>query len=226
MVYNSTHVLLRFQGHFGGSSSVLDKWSAGVRLGIPGSGVVYDAAKLQTLVNSAATAANAFHAAALVAAGTTCFFDQVTGAQIGTTGRYTPDTQETIFSPYAPVAGAGTSVLPWNSASVISLRTGRPRGRCSNGRVYWPCLSMAIATATGRVSSANVTSRVSAAKTFLNALNTAGNLYQSGMRLVVASNVGLGDMAYVTSIRSDDRIDSIERRENDQPPVYNTQALD
>ena len=225
MVYPATHILLRFQGHFGSSGSAVDKWSSGVRLGIPGTAIVYDAAKLQTLVNAAASAAQTFHPTANVFAGSNTYFDQVTGAQIGASGRYTPDTQQTIFSTYSPVAGSGTGVLPWNSASVISLRTGRPRGRASNGRMYWPCISMPIQTTTGRILSANVVSRLTAAKTMLDAINTAANVYQTGMRIIVASNVGIGDSAFVTSIRADDRIDSIERRENDQPSTDSSQNL-
>jgi hypothetical protein len=62
-------------------------------------------------------------------------------------------------------------------------------------------------------------------KTFLDAVNTAAGAYQTGARIVVASNVGVGDMAFVTAIRSDDRMDSIERRENDQPSQWSNATL-
>jgi hypothetical protein len=194
-------------------------------MGIPNTGIVYDAAKLQTLVNAAATAANVYHAAGTTNSGTATYFDQVAGAQIGSSGRYTPDTQQTIYSVFAPVAGAGTPTLPWNTAQVISLRTARPRGRCSNGRVYWPALSGQLVATTGRMSAATLASHVTGAKTFFDALNVAAGAYQTGMRVIVASNVGIGDAAVVTSIRCDDRMDSIERRENDQPSVWSTATL-
>lgn len=225
MTYPGTHILLRFNGHFGGSASTIDKWSCGMRFGIPSGGTTYDAAKLQTFVNSALSAAQAFHTPVGSACGSNTYFDQVAGAQIGMIGRYNPDTQQTIFSVYTPTAGAGTGVLPWNSASVFSLKTGRPRGRASNGRVYWPCLSLAVVSGTGRVASATQQTRVGNFKTFCDALNVAANVYQAGCRLVVASAVGAGDMAFVTSIRSDDRIDSIERRENDQPSTWSSATL-
>lgn len=225
MVYPSTHILLRFNGHFGTSGAAADKWSTGVRIGIENTGLVYDADKLQTLVNSAHTAASTFHASAAAFVGNSCYFDQVSGAQIGSSGRYTPDTQQTVVSIYSPVAGAGSATLPWNSACVISLKTARPRGRASNGRMYWPMLAIALTSATGRIPSNSLASRMTAAKAFFDALNTAAGIYQTGARVSVFSEVGLGDMAYVTTIRNDDRVDSIERRENDQPPVWSSATL-
>jgi hypothetical protein len=154
--------------------------------------------------------------------GTNCFLDYVSGAQIGVGGKYTPTNQLTVVSPTTPTPGLGSGVLPWNTASVISLRTAIPRGRGSNGRVYWPCLSVPVIAGTGRV---NILGRVQAAKTFFDAMNTAANTYSAGMRAVVASAVGGGVIAPVTSIRSDDRLDSIERRENAQPVAWSVSAL-
>lgn len=226
MVFPHEHILLRFHGHFGGSaSSIVDRWSCGIRMGFSNIAPVYDTAKLQTLVNSAQTAANTFHSSTGTAAGTTAYLDYVSGAQIGVSGRYTPSAQLTVLSPSTPTAGLGTPVLPWNSASVISLRTAIPRGRASNGRVYWPALALALAITTGRATSATMTTRVNLAKTFIEALNAAGNTYSTGMRVVVASAVGGGAIAPVTAIRSDDRMDSIERRENDQASIYQTATI-
>lgn len=217
MVYPQEHILIRFQGHFGSAGSIVDKWSAGVRFGLAASAPAYDAAKLQTFVNACQAAAITFHTTAAVQAGTNCFFDYVSGAQIGVLGNYVPTTQLTVLSPTTVTAGIGTPTQPWNASSVISLRTANPRGRGSNGRVYWPILAPTISTTTGR---ANVQTRVTAAKTFFDAMNTAANSYSAGMRAIVASNVGGGLHAIVTSIRSDDRIDSIERRENDQASTW------
>jgi hypothetical protein len=54
----------------------------------------------------------------------------------------------------------------------------------------------------------------------LNSMNTAANVYDPGMKVRVFSNIGLGSAATVTGIRSDDRVDSIERRENQIPSVW------
>jgi hypothetical protein len=225
MVFPHEHLLLRFNGHFGTSGSVADRWSVGLRLGYPTRAPAYDPVKLQTLVNAAQTVGNTMMAAAGVSAGTVAFLDYVTGAQIGVNGKYQPTAQVTVVSPPTPTAGAGTAVLPWNSAGVFSLRTNIPRGRASNGRCYWPALAVSITPATGRMGTATVTSRVSAFKTFLDGLNTAANAYDTGMRVCVGSAVGGGLLAQVITIRSDDRVDSIERRENQQPSAWQTATL-
>lgn len=225
MVYPHEHLLLRFNGHFPSSGTVLDRWSSGIRFGFPTIAPVYDVAKLQTFVNAAQAAANTFHGTVGAFTGSNCYLDNVSGAQIGVSGKYTPSTQLTVISPSTPTAGAGTAVLPWNSAMVISLRTAIPRGRGSNGRVYWPGLALSVSSSTGRVTSANVGTRITAAKTFFDALNTAANAYSAGMKAVVASAVGGGLITPVTAIRSDDRVDSIERRENDQPSAWTTATL-
>lgn len=226
MVYPHEHILLRFNGHFGTTGGILDRWSVGLRFGLPAAAPAYDPVKLQTLVDAARAAAELFHIAGGAATGTSTFFDSVTGAQIGVSGKYTPPSQLTVISANTtPVAGVGTPVNPWDSASVISLRTAIPRGRGSNGRVYWPAQALAVTPGTGRVASGLTGSRLSSFKTFVNSLNTAANTYSAGMKLIVASNVGGGLYAYVTGIRSDDRLDSIERRENQQPPVWSTQTI-
>jgi hypothetical protein len=225
MVYPQEHILLRFNGHFGAVSSFLDRWSCGLRFGLATAAPVYDAAKLQTFVNSAQTAANTLMTATNVNAGTATFHDYVSGAQIGVLGNYSPTTQVTVISPTTQTAGIGAPINPWNTAHVISLRTNFPRGRGSNGRVYWPCQSLGVAAGTGRLTPTQVNNRLIAFKAFLDALNVAANTYSAGCRLIVASKVGGGVHATVVSIRADDRLDSIERRENDQPSAWSTQAL-
>lgn len=225
MVYAQEHILLRFNGHFGVISAASDRWSVGIRLGQPSLPVPYDATKLQTLVNTAHTAAKLFHSTTASLTGTNCFYDQTSGACIGPSGKYVPPGAVTIFSPSEPTAGLGQPYMPWNTAAVISLRTANARGRGSNGRVYWPALAAGVVATTGRQAPGGVSGRVGTFVDFLNALNTAANTYLAGTRVIVASNVGTGLNAVVTKIRADDRLDSIERRENDQPAVYQTQSL-
>lgn len=225
MVFPHEHLLIRFNGHFGTNSSFVDKWSCGIRFGLPASAPIYDAAKLQTFVNAADAAARTFHAHTNALVGTNAFIDYVTGAQIGVLGVYTPTSQLTVLSTSTPTAGLGTPVLPYNSALVFSLRTAVPRGRASNGRVYWPALAAPVVPTTGRVVDGNVAGRIAPFKTFLDTLNTAANTYSAGMKAIVASAVGGGQIAYVTSVRADGRLDSIERRENDTPVTYSSATL-
>jgi len=225
VVFPHEHILLRFNGHFGAVGDTAERWSVGVHMGLPTAAPAYDPVKLQTLVNAAQTAANTLHADAGIAAGTSAWLDYVSGAQIGVLGKYTPAGQLTVISPTTPTAGSGTSVMPWNTAGVVSLRTAQPRGRGSNGRLYWPWLAAAVVGTTGRVSQANVTNRLTWFTQFINALNTAGNAYSAGMKVVVASAVGSGGFFTVTKIRSDGRIDSIERRENAAPSTWSTATI-
>lgn len=225
MVFPHEHLLIRFNGHFGISGTPTDRWSSGVRMGLPGTAPLYDTGKLQTLVNSVQTAAIAFHTASASSTGTNCFLDYVSGAQVGVDGTYEPATQVTVVSPTTTTAGIGSPIWPFNTASVISLRTAIPRGRASNGRVYYPQLAGALDTVTGRVAPSSVQGRVNAFKTLLDAINTAGNTYFPGMKVIVASAVGGGAIATVTGIRSDGRLDSIERRENALPSIYSTAVI-
>lgn len=225
MVFPHEHILLRFNGHFGSSSSRLDRWSCGIRFGFPNLAPIFDTGKLQTFVTAADAAARTMHATSAMAAGTNTFFDFVSGAQIGVSGRYTPSSQQTILSPDVPLAGVGAPSQPWNAALVISLRTAIPRGRGSNGRVYWPGLALVPLAATGRVQQSVVDTRLTTFKTFVESLNSAANAYSTGMRAVVASNVGGGLITAVTAIRSDERLDSIERRENGQPANWTTKPI-
>jgi hypothetical protein len=63
-----------------------------------------------------------------------------------------------------------------------------------------------------------------AAKVMIDEINDAAQVYATNMRVVVASKTG-GIQAVVTSIRSDERIDSIERRENAAPAVWMTRDI-
>ena len=226
MAFPHEHILIRFNGHFGASSTINDRWSSGLRLGFNAQGTVYDAAKLQTLVNACKTAGDVFHGGAGSLIGANCFLDEVTGAQIGVLGKYVPTSQMTVISTVVtPKPGGASASLPWNTAHVISLRTAAPRGRASNGRVYWPANGTIVQDLTGRLSPGQVTPRLTAFKTFIDAVNTAANAHTAGMKVCVFSNVGGGTAQQVTSLRADQRLDSIERRENDQPAIWATAVV-
>jgi hypothetical protein len=226
MVFPHDHILIRYNGHFGTTGTdMIDRWSVGMRFGLTGSEPVYDAAKLQTFTNACDTAAKVFHAAAGSLTGTNCWYNWATGAQIGVLGKYVPPGQLTVISPWVGTAGSGTPINPWNTALVVSLRTSQPRGVASNGRLYWPAIAAPVVNTTGRLTTAVVNTRVNLFKTFLDACNTAANAYSPNMRLIVASSIGGGKYATVQSIRSDQRLDSIERRENAAPATWSTAAL-
>jgi len=59
----------------------------------------------------------------------------------------------------------------------------------------------------------------------LNALNTAAAIYSPPMRCAVMSQVGTGRTSVVTGIRIDNRLDSIERREDRIASTYTATTI-
>lgn len=223
--YAHPHLVIRFGGHFGQAESIFDNWSTGLRLGHPAVATGYNATDLQDLVEAVSAALTTLHGNTSTGASTSCFLDWVTGARVGVNGKYDPATQETVRFDRTPFAGTGTAHLPFSTAMVCSLRTNFPRGYASNGRIYYPALSIALQDIYGTVDATKTLNRLNAFKTFLDAVNVAADAYETGTKVIVASGVAPGRQAYVTSIRMDGRLDAIERRENDQPAEYQTATL-
>ena len=225
MAFPNAHLLLRAMGNFGPSVATnQEKWSAGLRFGVIGADVNYNATALQVFAEAAHAAFVAFHPGTAVGAGTTCFFTGVSVARVGPDGKYLPTQQETTYSTGLPIAGSPTTVHPWSTANVLSLRTANFRGYASNGRFYYPATGAAIDANTGRISGTNVTNRLNLVKTLFDALNTAAQAYAVNMRVIVASSTG-NTAAKVTSVRQDERLDAIERRENAAPAVWKSVTL-
>jgi hypothetical protein len=234
MGYEREHLLLKAVGHFGSSSSPLDQWSTGLRLAVVG-GTPPATGGLVSFLENISVPFQTFHQDSTTAASTVCFLDELTVAHIGLDGKYASEFTETVRRPYgSPVQGTGTATHPWNTAHVISLRTLKKRGLASNGRMYYPALGMLLTGATGRLGSSAVLNRVDAAKTLFDAVNVAAQSASSGLRIHVLSKgsknpatggFGTGWSALVTSIRCDARLDSIERRENQQPPTWTSANL-
>lgn len=225
MAYPNAHLLVRFNGSFGPSATTnAEKWSSSLRLGVIGADVTYNAANLLTMANSIHAATITFHNSSAAKLGSNCWFHNVAVARIGTDGKYSPAQQETVYSTGSPQSGTGIADQPWSTASVISLRTGNFRGYASNGRFYYPQLVGNIETGTGRVQAAAVTARVAAVKVWFDAINNAATTYALNMRISVQSATG-ATAALVTSIRSDERLDAVERRENAGPTVWRAANL-
>jgi hypothetical protein len=215
MPFPQRHLLVRANGQFGSASVAKDFWSAGLRLGTA-AGTNLTVTEIEAFLSAVKSAYSTFHGASAVKAGDGCFLTHLTGAQIGTDGKYDPAGAETAREDYSPVIAGNTgSVMPYSTAFVYSLRTGIARGYASNGRMYWPACSMIVDGASGRRTTPEVTASVNAFKTLVDALNVAGNAVEPGMRVRVYSQVGAGLSREVTHVRADGRLDSQERREDD-----------
>lgn len=226
MAYEREHIYLRILGHFGANSTnFVDYWSTGLRLATVGGGPP-STAGLVGFLESISVPINTFHTAATSFVGGNVYLDELTAAHIGLDGKYASEFTETVRRPYAtPQGGGGTATQPWNVSHVISLRTLKKRGVASNGRMYYPMTAASVNATTGRLTSANAQSRVTNAKTMFDAINVAAQVASSGLRIHVMSKVDNGWSAMVTDLRSDLRLDSIERRENDQPATWVTASL-
>lgn len=193
MAYPAAHSLLTFSGPAYGE---LEQWATGVRL-------------RRTTVPSVAeveAAGEAFIA----------FMNnsemQGSGACKMQSAKWAPQNVEGKYGDGAPVEhlfanrtiGTNQS-MPAQIAVVISLRTARPRGRASNGRMYIPALPQLEAN-TGKFSVATALDIATAAAEMLTAIGAA-----LSTQCVVGSAVGTGLLENVTGVRVG-RVPDTQRR--------------
>jgi len=108
-----------------------------------------------------------------------------------------------------PVAGIGAATKGFQSAVVLSLRTGRP-GRSYRGRLYLPALAMVIDTNTLRIAPATRLTLATETATFLKAIGTAAPPAANILPVVVSQTVSL--LTTIASISVGDILDSQRRR--------------
>lgn len=77
---------------------------------------------------------------------------------------------EAPFVGFSP--GTGTATKPFQTSVVISLRSNTP-GASGRGRLYWPALGAAVGVSTLRLTVPTTTAVATAAKTYLDAIETA-----------------------------------------------------
>lgn len=230
VTYSYAHYLLRANGSFGPTAgSVIDEWSSGFRLAIIGNDVP-TLADYTPFLESVAPAYQTFHGTSSIQVGTNVYLRELTMARIGTDGKYNPESQLTTRRTYTtPIAGAGPPIHPFSSALVLSLRTNFPRGIGSNGRAYWPALGTNVDPGDGRISFPMQDNWLNAWLTLVNAINTASqSQLGSGIKIAVVGATGKTGVArtgHVHKIRMDCRMDSIERRENEQPPAWDERTV-
>lgn len=112
-----------------------------------------------------------------------------------------------------PTAGTGVSPHPYQTSTVISLRTGLP-GASGRGRLYWPSTGCQIDATSLRMASAQQTTMLSAAKTYLSAIEAAIEVTLTGVALAVWSRKGAGDLNLVNQIQVGNVFD-VQRRRRD-----------
>ena len=134
------------------------------------------------------------------------------------------------FYSYPTVAFSGANVgapLPAQTALVASLQAVPDRGLGSKGRMFLPGINHQLAT-DGRISSTNVTSVLTAFKTFINAVN--GDIALFGA-VINASKGGTGlnplppVNRLVENVLIGNVYDTQRRRRNTLTETYQTQAV-
>ena len=108
-------------------------------------------------------------------------------------------------------AGSGSPRMPYQCSAVISLRTGRP-GRSFRGRLYWPCLTPSLTTATLRIPPDDTVVLAGNMAQFLNFIRTSAPVEHDLMAVVVSQtrNTYTG----ITQLQVGDIVD-IQRRRRD-----------
>ena len=114
-----------------------------------------------------------------------------------------------------PATGGGSSVHPYQTSLVLSLRTAVAGGR-GRGRLYWPATGVALTPSTMRVTNSVLTAFRTAFASYLTSLATAIETVVPCAELVVWSRTS-GTAALVNRISAGDVCD-VQRRRRDALP--------
>jgi hypothetical protein len=229
MPYSVPFLKITAGGHFGSSGTVkVEQWSTSLHLSSNG-GTTADASTLTAFLTLVAPSFSDYHSASAPAAGTKCFLTTLTGASIGTDGKYIAGSLQptTVFTYASPITGGIPSNAPWSQACVITLRSLRLRGPASHGRMYWPATGLVIDPNTGVLTTTVQGNIATAANTMLNGINTAATtIFGTGVRMYLCSNLGSGFQSPVVQLGIGGRMDHMESRERNmsEAHVYRTVA--
>jgi hypothetical protein len=213
-------VKVTFNGHFGASTTnIVERWTAGLHLTKNG-GVIGGTSELSSFLTNIRTAAIAYHSDSGVGAGVSAYLDSISGAYIGTDGKYALGALQstTTVALTTSTPGAGSAQNPWSTAGVLTLRSLLTRGPASHGRCYWPAVGQPTTSTTGVVATGTVNGWSATAATFLNAVNAvAATNFGTGTNIGLVSNKLSGFQSPVTKVGIGQKLDSMESRERDIP---------
>lgn len=115
----------------------------------------------------------------------------------------------------SPPLAFGNVNAPPQIAFVISLRTAKPRGRGSNGRMYLPCMPLLENDGSGQISVAHRDTAAQAGAVFISMINSI-----LATECVVGSTVGAGLLETITGVRAGRALDTQRRRRAGIPENY------
>lgn len=197
---------LRVEGRLGNEG---ERWSVGMAYATTGGNAVSDSGDLTDWCNEVHdlwASANAYIGTLKNMIGSTSNVDLVSAYYYASTDGAALASGE---SSRAAVAGSGSMVLPYQSALVATMGTGRP-GRSFRGRQYWP-FPTAVMT-NGKISTSSIT-LVARAQAIRDYLVECGDLALTlpGLVPVVVSKTAAA-VTPVTSVRVGDVMDTQRRR--------------
>jgi hypothetical protein len=228
MPYPVVHVKVNAEGHFGTSpTNIVEHWQAGFHITKNG-GVIGGTSELTSFLTNIRTAVTTFHASATLNAGNICYLDALSGAYIGTDGKYAlgPLQTTTRVALTTSTPGGGVSTNSWATAIVLTLRSALTRGPGSHGRIYWPSTGAAVQSTNGVLADVTVNSIAANASTMLNAINAvAATNWGTGTNIGLVSPKGSGFQSPVTRVGIGHKIDHMESRERDLPEAHVFAAL-
>lgn len=149
-------------------------------------------------------------------------------ASIGSDG-HTVESEVFYSHPATTISGYSThsSNLPPQCALVSTLTTVRPRGLASKGRMYLPGVIGPV-TATGKLTSSDVSGIANGMKTFYDAVNASFDV--PGQIILAAKGTGAfpgltAQNEWVTGFKIGDVVDTQRRRRNNLVETYTLKVL-
>lgn len=121
-----------------------------------------------------------------------------------------------------PTPGAASTVHPFQTAWVTSLRTAYP-GASGRGRLYWPAHGVSLVSGTFRPNTTTATTFLSAAKSFLTGTQAAIDTTLDGVSLAVWSRT-LQTVNVVNQLQIGDVLDTQRRRRDTLVELVSTNA--
>lgn len=121
-----------------------------------------------------------------------------------------------------PSVGTGTASKPYQTAVVVSLRSGRP-GRSYRGRIYLPAMGASMDPSTLRIPASATATYASDAALFLDQVADAAAAGSPVRPAIVSQTLGLNTL--VSSVQVGDVLDTQRRRRDALAEAYATAPI-
>ena len=209
MAFNTPHILLTFGGKLFGT----DVWQCGLRFGktawAPDGGWNgFDQIGLDQIFSHLTT----MHQSPGLQQQMTTSLEWAKLAQIGTDGKYMREPR--IHTPPTPVYGTGSTRIPAQLCTTITLSSGANLGKGNRGRIYLPAINYQVDAVDGRWGVTRVQEAAAQFKATLEAIRSEVNTIWNAAEPIIASETGGGTTKVVKEIWVGRVPDTQRRRRN------------